>query len=298
METHVARLISVVVAVALCTACSGSNDVESMSPDTKAMIASSAGIVQTRSDWDDVQRKLPRDSTAAASALEAYRAEKGLPFEFFIRSDAPATIAHALVTDENRRSCGARATVFVTKLPTADSVLAVLNAIEFNASGKTLQRWPVPADVTMSDLVMGVDGEELITGYLKASGGTYVRVKPTGDFRISAQSPPPLGAEKWIKVADSTYLRVQPKDDTPYGVYPGGVGHEALGTWTARGNDVYVRTDSGLAQGTIAHAVTLPRDPAPRMVACPASNAFDGMTCRGFPDGRKERLIAYPLPCS
>ncbi len=299
MRNPSVRLAFLIAAIASIVACTEKNDVDSMSPSAKALIVTNAGITQTRDDWDDLQRSLPKDSLRAAAMLETYRAEHGLPFEFFLRTDAPPTIVAALESDDSRKACGKRATAFVTRFPETHPVFAATRALEFLPNDSIVTRWTLPADVALAEIVEGVVGDEMILTYTNARSGVYMRAKPNGTYRISADIPPQLPAEKWIRIADSTYLRVQPKDDIPLSTDPSIADLHLLGSWVAKGSDgTFVRTDSGLAQGTTAHAVTLQRDPTPRIVACPSTSAFYGMSCRGFPGEQRERLIAFPSPCS
>ncbi|HET9010476.1 MAG TPA: hypothetical protein VFN38_01615, partial [Gemmatimonadaceae bacterium] len=259
-------------------------------------------VVQDSAGWSSFQARLPKRADSAAAALERYRRTHGLPFEFFLRKDAPAALVRALRTEEPDMSCGTTfATAFVRRMPREHSVLDVAPVIEFDSTGRMLRRWPLPNDVEYWEMVAGVRGDELVTLY-RPNGpeGVFLRVRPDGEYRVSAEPPQPLPPQAWIKVEDSVFLRVQPRDEGPYYAYPNGASPALEGTWEPAGDSGwYVRTDSGPKRGTRARARTLDnREPSPRILACPAGAAFEGMLCRGFPDGATERRIAYPTPCT
>lgn len=189
-------------------------------------------------------------------------------------------------------------TAFVHRIPRDDRVLMALPAIELDTAGRTLRRWPLPGESGFFEIVSGVVGDEIIVSYAKARG-VYARIRPNGDFVMSAEPPPPLEREQWIEVAESTWVRVRPKDDGTFSTYPSGVRPEPVGTWVPRGDSGwYVRTDSVPGQRSVARAVTRRWEPSPRLVTCPESKEYEGMVCRGFPEGPREHRVAYPMPCS
>jgi hypothetical protein len=252
-------------------------------------------IVQSRADWEYFEQHLSRDPERAAVALERYRERLGLPFTFAVRTDAPASIARTLKLTGDEM-CGATITAFVRRFPGKHPVLDGSAVVEFDSTGRTVRRWPLPADLDYWELVAGVSGDELVATYLDRNG-VYMRIRPDGEYHLSARPPQALESEEWIEVADSVYLRVKPRDLSPYSMYPGTRRPEALGTWVPRGDSGwYVRTDSVPGERTTAHVVTLPHDPEPQFIACPVS--LDGMQCRMFPDDQKKRRLAYPTPCT
>jgi hypothetical protein len=300
--SRLARLVLALTAGTACVAREKPRDT-SKSPavaETPVVpVAPDTGIVQDRADWASFEQRLPRDPEAAATELERYRRDHGLPFDFYLRPDAPEALTAGLRKEEDEMCSGTLVTAFVRQMPRDHRVLASSPAIEFDSTGRLLRQWPLPSDVEFSEIVAGVSGEELIASYAKASSGVFMRIKPNGEYTISAQAPQPLGPEEWIEVAESTYVRVRPKDDGTFSTYPSGARPGPLGTWVPRGDSGwYVRTDSVAGGRSVARAVALPREPSPRMVSCPAAPSFEGMICRGFPDGQQERRIAFPTPCS
>ena len=260
--------------------------------------ATDTGIVQERADWAAFVAALPKDSVAAARALERYRRDHGVPLEFFVRPGVPDSVFRALHVPEDEMGCGSLMTAFVRRMPSAHPILMELPAFEFDSAGRILTRWPLPGEAGFSEVVGGVVGDEIIVSYSVVKGMS-VRIRPNGDFVISADPPPPLEPEQWIEVAESTWVRVHPKDDGMFSTYPSGK-PEPVGTWVASGDSGwYVGTDSVPGQRSLARAVTREGwEPSPRMVMCPASREFEGMVGRGFPEGGRERRIAYPMPCS
>jgi hypothetical protein len=251
--------------------------------------------VQSRADWEYFEQHLSRDPQAAAVALERYRDQLGLPFSFSVRSDAPAALARALKMNDDEM-CGQTMTAFVRRFPQKDPVLSGSAVVELDSAGRTVRLWPVPNDVEYWDIVAGVSGEELVARYLDRKD-VYMRITPDGAYHLSARPPQALESEEWLEVADSVYLRVKPRDDYPYSMYPGTSRPGPVGTWVPRGDSGwYVRTDSVPGQRSTAHVVTLPHDPEPQFMACPAS--LEGLQCRIFPDGQRKRRLAYPTPCT
>lgn len=258
-------------------------------------------VVQNLADWPSLEAHLPASADSAAAALERYRQAHGLPLEFFVRRDAPKPLLAGVHTEQEEMCGGDFATAFVRRMPARHAVLDVSEVAELDSAGRELHRWPLPRDVEFGEVVAGVHGDELVTTYrLRGHDGIYLRVRPDGAFRVSAEPPQPFPPEKWIEVDDSVFLRVEPRDDTPFYTYPSGARPEPVGTWEPKGDsDLYVRTDSGPKRGTVARAVVRQDwSPGPRMLACPAGGAYEGMICRGFRDGARERRIAAPIPCS
>lgn len=259
-------------------------------------------VVQDSADWPAFAAHLPQRADSAAAALERYRRARGLPLEFFVERAAPKSLLARVHTEEDEMSCGGDyATAFVRRMPTAHAVLSISEVAEFDSAGRELRRWPLPRDVEFAEVVAGVHGDELVTLYQpRGHEGLYLRVRPNGEFHVSAEPPQPFPREKWIEVEDSVFLRVQPRDDGPFYSYPSGATPGPPGTWEPMGDsDLYVRTDSGPKRGAVAHAVSRPNwSPGPRNIACPAGPAYEGMICRGFPDGATERRIAAPTPCT
>ena len=254
-------------------------------------------VVQDRADWDSLEAHLPTRPDSAAAALERYRQAHGLPLDFDVKRDAPDALLRSLRTEEDEMAGGTPSiSAFVRRMPTHHVVLDVSPVIEFDTAGRILRRWPLPNDIGYSEVVVGVHGDELVTTYRPQ--GVFLRVRPDGEYRISAEPPQALPPEQWIEVADSIYLRVRPKDDVDFYLYPVLARPEpAPGRWEPRGESgLYVRTDSGPKQGAVARAMTLDRSRTPRMVNCPESAGFVGMNCRAFPDGAAERRLAYPIP--
>jgi hypothetical protein len=259
---------------------------------------SDTDLVQHRPDWDTVWGALPRDPSAAATVLERYRQAHGLPFQFFVRSGAPASMTNALHVEENEMGCGTLALAFVRRMPVDRPVFHMLRAIEFDSLGTTLREWPLPGEAGFFELVQGVAGDELVASYPDANTPIFLRIRTDGSYTVSAESPPPLPPEEWVEAAESTWVRVRPRDDGTFTVY-GGATRESMGTWVPRGDSGwYVRSDSVPGQRSVARAVTRPWDPRPRLVRCPASAEYEGMVCRGFPGVNREHRIAYPMPCS
>lgn len=260
--------------------------------------AADTGIVQERADWAAFVAGLPSASTATANALERYRREHGVPFEFFVRRGVPDSVIRALRVPEDEMGCGSQLTAFVRRMPSGHPVLMELPAFEFDSAGRILRRWPLPGESGFYEIVGGVVGDEIILSYSPVRG-MWARIKPNGDFMMSADRPPPLEPEQWIEVADSVWVRVRPKDDGTFSTYPSGVQPDPLGTWVPSGDSGwYVRTDSVPGRRSVARAVTKEWEPRPRLVTCPPSSEFEGMVCRGFPEGGREHRIAYPMPCS
>jgi hypothetical protein len=258
-------------------------------------------VVQDLADWPSLEAHLPMRADSAAAALERYRQAHGLPLEFFVRPNAPKPLLARVHTEQEEMCGGDFATAFVRRMPTTHAVLSVSEVAELDSAGRELRRWPLPRDVEFGEVVAGVHGDELVTAYQqRGREGIYLRVRPDGAFRVSAEPPQPFPLEKWIEVEDSVFLRVEPRDDGPFYTYPSGARPEPVGTWEPKGDsDLYVRTDSGPKRGTVARAVVRKDwSPGPRMLACPAGGAYEGMICRGFPDGARERRIAAPAPCT
>lgn len=253
--------------------------------------------IRDRADWAAFVAGLPRDPAAAASALERYRRDHGVPFEFLVRPGVPGSVVRALRVPQDEMGCGSLVTALVRRMPSSHPILMELPAFEFDAAGRILRRWPLPGESGFFEVVGGVVGDEIVISY-GAVKGMWARIKPNGEVVMSADAPPPLEAEQWIEVAESTWVRVRPKDEGTFSTYPSGK-PEPVGTWVPSGDSGwYVRTDSVPGQHSRARAVTRDWEPSPRLVTCPRLMEFEGMVCRGFPDGGRERRIAYPMPCS
>ena len=112
-----------------------------------------ARIVQERADWTAFAAALPRGSAAAAAALERYRREHGVPFDFFLQPDVPDSVMRALRVQDDEMGCGALLTAFVHRIPRDDRVLMALPAIEFDTAGRTLRRWPLPGESGFFEIV-------------------------------------------------------------------------------------------------------------------------------------------------
>ena len=294
------RVAWVLAALSESVGCGSREQAPAARPDSMiaAEAAADTGIVQERADWAAFVAALPKDSAAAASALERYRRDHGVPFEFFVRRGVPDSVIRALHVPEDEMGCGSLVTAFVRRMPSSHPVLMDLPAFEFDSAGRILTRWPLPGESGFYEIVGGVVGDEIIVSY-SAVKGMWVRIRPNGAFAISADAPPPLEPEQWIEVAESTWVRVHPKDDGMFSTHPSGK-PEPVGTWVPSGDSGwYVRTDSVPGQRSSARAVTRADwEPSPRNVMCPPWREFEGMVCRGFPDGGRERRIAYPMPCS
>jgi hypothetical protein len=215
-----------------------------------------------------------------------------------VRSDAPPSLTTALRVEENEMGCGVLALAFVRRMPVDLPVFHTLRAIEFDLLGKTVREWPLPGEAGFSELVEGVAGDDLVVSYPEANRPIYLRISTDGSYVVTAEPPPPLPAEEWVEAAESTWVRVRPRDDGSVTVY-GGTTRERMGTWVPRGDSGwYVRSDSVPGQRSVARGVSRPWDPRPRLVRCPVSAEYDGMVCRGFPGHGGEHRIAYPTPCS
>jgi hypothetical protein len=257
-------------------------------------------LVQRRTDWEELEHKLPAAPVAAAAALEDYRRRFGLPLEFFVPNDAPANLT-ALLNVEEDEGCGRGITAFARRVPLSHPVLGSDDVIEVDTAGNILREWRVPNGSASPEAVVGVSGDEVIVRFSPPDSGVYLRYKPDGTYRVSAEPPMPLERSLWIMVAESIYLRVRPKDDGAFTAGGSQVGRDDPGVWVPSGDSGwYKRVDSSGAEPRFARAVTQPWGDEPRMLRCPQAPRFEGMICRGFPDGpaRRERRIAYPTPCS
>jgi hypothetical protein len=197
---------------------------------TATTVASDTGIVQDRADWSAFAQALPRDPARAARALEAYRRQQGLPFEFLLRDDAPDSVKRAWRIGEDEMGCGTQLNAFVRRMPLGHAVLMTLSAIELDSTGRTLRQWPLPGISGFHEIVKGVIGDELIASVPDMTDGVFLRIKPNGEYVVSAEPPPPLEREEWIEVADSVWLRVRPRDAWPLTRYASGLRPEPAGT--------------------------------------------------------------------
>jgi hypothetical protein len=257
-------------------------------------------VVQDLPGWNAFQRGLPRQPDSAAAALERYRQTNGVPLDFYVRKGLPQSIVHRLTTREDDMSCGPpTAMVFVKRMPVSNALIETSEVSEIDSAGRELRRWPLPNDVDYWEIVEGVRGDELVTRFQpQGLDGVYLRVRPDGEFRVSAEPPQRFPPEQWLEVQDSVFLRVEPKDETPFYTYSSGVRPGPVGTWEPSGDSGrYVRTDPGPDSGRVVRATPRPGSSA-RMLACPSGPELEGMICRGFLDGARERRIAMPIPCS
>lgn len=300
----VRRGACVLLVLAVVTACTRGDTrrgaaEDSVALDTAAVLASDTAIVQDRADWSAFAQALPRDPAAAARALESYRQRHGLPLEFFLRDDAPDTLKRTWRIEEDEMGCGTLLNAFVSRMPLGHPVLMTLRAIEFDSAGRTRRQWPLPGISGFYEIVAGVVGDELIASIPRMTEGVFLHIKPSGEYVVSAEPPPPLEREEWIEVADSVWLRVRPRGGGTMTRYASGLRPEPVGTWVPSGDSGwYVRTDSVPGQRSTARGVTLPGAPSPKMLACPETKTYEGMVCRGFPGVGGEHQIAYPMPCS
>jgi hypothetical protein len=260
-----------------------------------------AAIVQQRDDWPRFLEELPRNNYAAARALERYRRRHGLPQAFFVPDSVPPDQRRGLAVDEDEM-CGKGLTAFVTWIPPHHRVLGVERVLEFDAQGKIVRQWPLPNGVGGFDILQGVTGDEIIVPYVSLPDANrrevYLRIRPDGQYRVTADGPPPPPIEEWILVADTGYyLRVKPKDDFPYtrGSAPPGT---EPGEWKSLGDTAYVRVSEYGEPPIVRRPVRLPGSLGPRGIACPAGSVFEGMICKGFVDRGRERRIGYSIPCT
>jgi len=299
-----ALLSQALVATVVFVACKKSTPAADAPGSTTSATASAAAraetaVVQHRADWEGFQQALPRAPDSAAGRLEAYRREYGLPFTFFVNSSAPEAVLRQLDKPDDEMGCGATVTAFVKQMPNHHVVLETSPVIEFDSTGGVLREWHVPGDVDFWELVAGVSGDEVILAYDWGRSGVFVRIRPDGRYRVSAELPRPLEREEWIALEDSTWVRVRPRDDGTVSMHSPFTRGVDPGRWEPLGDSGwYVRTDSGPHRGATAHSITLPHAPEPRLVSCPKSGRFEGMQCRGFPDGSRERRLAFPTPCT
>lgn len=258
--------------------------------------------VRRRTDWEELEQRLPKTPAAAAAALDDYRRRYGLPLRFYIRADAPPALVANLGLEEDDEGCGREITVFARRVPLQHAFLGSDPVIETDSAGHILRRWAVPNGSASPEVVVGVSSDEVIVPFSPPDSGVYLRYKPDGTYRVSAEPPPPFDTALWIMVADSVFLRVQPKDEGPFtagntSLLPG----QTPGSWVPSGDSGwYRRVDSSGTGPRYARAVTRPWGNGPRLLICPRTAQFEGMICNGFPDGpdRHERRLAYPTSCS
>jgi hypothetical protein len=177
-------------------------------------------IVQQRADWTEFRAALPRDAAAAAAALEGYRRLHGLPLDFTLDDKAPDSVKRVLglAEFEDEMGCGTPVTAHVRSLGTRHPLLITSRVIEFDSTGRTLREWPVPDAPRVGDVIAGVSGEELVTRYDPAPDGVYLRLRPTGEFRISAERLEPLSAQLRVRLDDSGRAQPIPFAHTPENV--------------------------------------------------------------------------------
>ena len=297
--------LAILAAILGCERSGRSNDSGHDSPTVRIAVRELPAVdepfVQRRTDWEELEHRLPTDPKAAAATLEAYRQQYGLPLDFWLTDRVPASVTKTLGVDDDW-GCGRGLTVFARRVPIGHPLLGVDPVIEFDTAGAILREWSVPNGYASPEVVAGVNGEELIVSFSPPDSGVYLRFKPDGAFRVSAERPPALETALWIMVAESVYMRVRPKDEGAFTAGASGYMRDVdPGQWVPSGDSGwYARVDSSGGPPRYARATTRPYGDAPRILACPKTARFDGMICRGFPDGpdRHERRLAYPTPCS
>ena len=302
-------LIHEALCIALVVGCDGQRQAQPHS-DTPSSIARPVAanlpavddpLVQRRTDWEELGHKLPAAPMAAAAALEEYRRRFGLPLDYFVPNDAPAGMTASLRLDEDE-ACGRAITVFTRRVPLRHPLLGSDPVIEIDTAGNILREWRVPNGNGSPEVVVGVSGDEVLVRFAPPDSSVYLRYKPDGTFRASAEPPMPFEKGLWIMVAESVYMRVRPRDEgTVTAGASGYMGGEDPGVWIPSGDSGwYKRVDSSGTGPRFARAVTRPWGDGPRLLRCPQTARFEGMVCYGFPDGptRRERRIAYPTPCS
>ena len=189
------RAVLFAAVAALCAAaCGPAREAPPKGPEALRVpeVAVETTVVQDSGGWAAFRAALPRDPVTAAAALERYRAERGLPFDFFIRTDAPAALRQTVRANEDDM-CGESATAFVDRVPLGHRLLATSPAIELDSAGRVVRRWALSDDVEFWDVVVGVHGDELVTQYRDAPDGVYLRIRPDGAFHVSA-APPDTGS--------------------------------------------------------------------------------------------------------
>ena len=254
-------------------------------------------LVQHRADWDVFAKALPADPSAAASAIERYRQRYGLPLDFFVDARLPDSLRRTLGSLNDESQCGATVTAFVRSIPVRHPLLSTSPVIELDSAGRTLREWRLGSDAEYWDPIVGVTGSELVVGLQFAPRGVYMRLQPSGSYRVSAEPPSPLPPEEWIALHESNWVRVRPNDQiTAHAATSNAV---AAGRPAPRGDSGwYVRVDSGPHFGDSARSIPGPFSRQPHVLPCPRSAAFEGMICRGFPDAGVERRIASPSTCT
>ncbi|HET9010535.1 MAG TPA: hypothetical protein VFN38_01910, partial [Gemmatimonadaceae bacterium] len=196
---------------------------------------------------------------------------------------------------QDEMGCGTRVNAFVRCIAARLPMLVSSRVIEFDSTGRTVREWPMTDAPRVGDAIAGVSGEELVTRYEPAPDGVYLRLRPSGEFRISAERLDPLSSQLWVRLDDSGWVRVRPNDNMGLGP---GLAAARPGRWIPKGDSGwYVRVDSGPHLGDSGRAQALPFAPTPENVACPAASTYDGMHCMAFPDAGRRRTIAVPIPC-
>ena len=231
-------------------------------------------IVRRRTDWEELEHKLPAAPPAAAAVLEDYRRRFGLPLQFFVPKDAPPGLTASLHLEEDE-GCGREITVFTRRVPLSHPVLGSDPVIELDTAGNILREWRVPNGSASPEVIVGVSGDEVIVRFSPPDSGVYLRYKPDGTYRVSADPPTPFEQALWIMVAESVYLRVRPKDDGAFTAGGSKVGRDDPGTWEPSGDSGwYKRVDSSGTGPRFARAITQPWSDEPRMLRCPQTARF------------------------
>ncbi len=158
---------------------------------TAACVRSSGedALVAARADWQDFITRLPGDPAAAAAALDTYGRRNGLPMSFMLAPDAPEEMVKAFTV--NPHPCGESVTAFARAVPASHPVADPDLVVEFDAAGREVRRWSVPADAMVAGVrgdrvlvpptELGVDLERTPLYLAVATDGSYRVV--TGEFR-------------------------------------------------------------------------------------------------------------------
>ncbi len=167
----------------------------------------------------------------------------------------------------------------------------------FDSTGHVLRRWLVPRDVEFWDIVEGVTGDEVILAYQAVPQEVFLRFRPDGSYRVSAERPPPLDSAQWVDAGDSTYVMVVPSQPVQPYQYRSGARNVSPGHWIPAGDSGwYVRTDTVPGLPVRSRAVVLHQKPRAPDVTCPRPSVVQDYWCSSFPDGKRRRLIARPSP--
>ena len=102
--------------------------------------------------WKKLVSKMPRDPQGLARAVESFRKNCGLPFNFWAgpKADESQAVGHP---------CSGVMEKFTRRLPSpSNQFLQPEVVFEFNSAGKVIKQWWVPVD----SVVSGISGEELL----------------------------------------------------------------------------------------------------------------------------------------